>query len=64
MQRLVAIIFGGIVGLICGYLLGVTMSCFLTSGNLCGLFGAIFVSPVGSMLGVWLALKIYETRTD
>jgi hypothetical protein len=56
-MRVVAILLGGLVGLIVGYFAGVVVACdwLYPTSNLCGIYGVFFTGPIGFVVGIVVA---------
>jgi hypothetical protein len=66
--RIVAILGGGLVGLVVGYFIGVYAACdwLIPTSNLCGIYGVFLTGPVGLVcgaVGVWAISRPKGTVT-
>jgi hypothetical protein len=66
-MKVVVILFGGFVGFVVGYVVGVYIACdwLYPTSNLCGIYGIFFTGPVGLVVGIvvtWLISRL-NTRS-
>jgi hypothetical protein len=66
--RIVAILGGGLVGLVVGYFIGVYAACdwLIPTSNLCGIYGVFITGPIGLVcgaVGVWAMSRPKGTVT-